>query len=94
MDFDNMKVRIDTEKTKKERTLFWSEETRKTLCKMLPIRWEIKRSNALFIGTYNSGEYSNRLSTRAMERWFRLIRMRAGMKRKLVLHGYQTPSIC
>jgi site-specific recombinase XerD len=89
MDFDNMKVRIDTEKTKKERTLFWSEETKKTLCKMLPIRWEIKRSNALFIGTYNSGEYSNRLSTRAMERWFRSVRMRAGMKRKLVLHGYR-----
>jgi integrase/recombinase XerD len=89
MDFDNMKVRIDTEKTKKERVLFWGEETKKTLCKMLPIRWEIKRSNALFIGLFNNGEYSNRLSTRAIERWFRLILLRTKMKRKITPHSFR-----
>jgi site-specific recombinase XerD len=89
MDFDNMKVKIDTEKSKKERTLFWSEETRETLCKILPIRWEIKRSNALFIGMYNTGEYSNRLTPRTMERWIKQICMRAGIKRNIVPHSYR-----
>ena len=89
MDFDNMKVRIDTEKTKKERVLFWSEETKKTLCKMLPIRWEIKRSNALLIGTYNSGEYSNRLTTRTIEKWFRDICKKANIVRKITPHSFR-----
>lgn len=89
MDFDNMRVRIDTEKTKKERVLFWSQETRKTLCKLLPIRWEIKRSNALFIGLYNTGEYSNRLSTRTIEKWFRTMLVDAKIKRKITPHSFR-----
>ncbi len=89
IDFDNKKVRIDTEKTKKERTLFWSEETRKTLCKVLPIRWELKRGNALFVGLYNSGEFSDRVSIKTAQRWFNEARDKAGIKRKLMPHSYR-----
>ncbi len=89
IDFDNRKVKIYTEKTKKERVLFWSEDTHKTLCKMLPIRWEIKRSNALLIGLYNSGEYSDRVTTKTIQRWFKEIKRRAGIKRQIVPHSYR-----
>jgi site-specific recombinase XerD len=89
IDFDNRKVKIFTEKTKKERVLFWSKDTHATLCKMLPIRWEIKRSNALFIGLYNSGEYSDRVTTKTIQRWFKQIKHRAGIKRQIVPHSYR-----
>ncbi|HAT68415.1 MAG: hypothetical protein A2481_01650 [Candidatus Yonathbacteria bacterium RIFOXYC2_FULL_47_9] len=89
IDFDNRKVKIKTEKTKKDRVLFWSEDTHKTLCKILPIRWEIKRSNALFIGMYNTGEYSDRLTSKTVQRWFKQIKLRASIKREIVPHSYR-----
>jgi site-specific recombinase XerD len=89
IDFDNRKVKIFTEKTKKERVLFWSEDTHKTLCKMLPIRWEIKRSKSLLIGLYNSGEYSDRLTPKTIQRWFTEIRYRADVTRRIVPHSYR-----
>lgn len=89
IDFDNRKVKISTEKTKKERVLSWSEDTHKTLCKMLPIRWEIKRSKALFVGMYNTGEYSNRATSKTIQRWFKQIKYRASIQRQIVPHSYR-----
>lgn len=59
---------IKTEKTYKNRAIFWSEATNILLTKYLAIRNEIKRSDALFIGLYNNGDYSDRLTSRAIER--------------------------
>lgn len=89
IDFDNRRVKIHTEKTKKERMLFWSEDTHKTLCKLLPMRWEVKRSKALFIGMYNSGEYTDRIATVTIERWMRSLKDKAGIERKIVPHSYR-----
>lgn len=89
IDFDNRRVKIKTEKTKKDRVLFWSEETHKTLCKILPMRWEIKRSKALFIGMYNSGEYSDRITPKTIERWLKVARRIAGINRNVVPHSYR-----
>ncbi len=89
MDFENRRIRIDTEKTKKERILFWSEETDKTLKKMMPIRQEIKRSNALFVGMYSTGEYSDRVCSMTAETWFKSIRKWAKIERNITPHSFR-----
>ncbi len=89
MDFENRKIRIDTEKTKKERVLFWSEETEKTMQKFMPIRWEIKRSKALFIGLYKTGEYSDRIDHGTVETWFERMRKWAKIERNITPHSFR-----
>ena len=81
---------IDTEKTAKKRTIFWGKETERLLQRYLPIRKEIKRSDNLFVGIYVSNRgYSNRISSRSIERKITKLRKRAGLKNKIVPHSYR-----
>jgi site-specific recombinase XerC len=83
---DNNYVNVETRKTIKDRRIFWSQETHRLIFdRYLPIRMEINRGDALFVGFLTTGEYSNRLTQRSVERWYEGFSKVLGIK--VVPHG-------
>jgi site-specific recombinase XerC len=83
---DNNYVNVETRKTIKDRRIFWSQETHRLIFdRYLPIRMELNRGDALFVGFLTTGEYSNRLTQRSVERWYEGFSKVLGIK--VVPHG-------
>lgn len=80
---------IDTEKTRLQRRIYWSEDTERLLSRYYMIRKEIERSEYLFLGLYSNGNYSRVLTSRGVMRRFRKICDRVGIRKNVVPHSYR-----
>jgi len=91
INFEKCCAVIETRKTSVRRRIFWSEATNELLIKKyMPIRREVKRdSHALFIGFYNSGEYSNRLNPRQVQRTIENLRTELCISEKITPHSFR-----
>lgn len=89
LDLDNAGAMVDTRKTLNKRKLYWSAETNRLLKVYLPIRMEIRRSDALFIGLKNNREYSDRLTSRSVQRMLRKLREIIGTEEAITPHSFR-----
>lgn len=91
INFEKCCAVIETKKTAAQRRIFWSEATNELLLKKyMPIRREIKRdSKALFIGFYNSGEFSERLRAIQIQRTLRRLRKKLSIDEKITPHSFR-----
>jgi integrase/recombinase XerD len=84
---------IATKKTSSKRIIVWSDETQRLLARYMGIRSELYRQNcsttALFVGwTYGKG-WSNRLSTRSVERIIKDYAAKAGIVERVTPHSFR-----
>jgi len=84
---------IRTEKKQENRMVYWFNhpELRDLLVnKYLPIRNEIVRpSNALFLGLYADGEFSDRITSRSIQRGIKALCKRAGISKNISPHSFR-----
>jgi len=85
---------IATKKTSSKRIIVWSDETHRILVKYLGIRSQLHslshyHSTSLFVGwTYQKG-WSNRLSTRSVERIIKQYAHKAGIVERVTPHSFR-----
>ena len=83
---------ISTKKTGKKRIIVWSKETHELLMKYMPIRLElhnINKATALFIGREKGKGWSNRLTSKTVQRRILFYVDRAGIKEKITPHSFR-----
>jgi site-specific recombinase XerD len=92
IDTNKQSAVIATKKTTSKRIIVWSDETHRLLIKYMGIRSELNKHNhstALFVGwTYGKG-WSNRLSTRSVERIIKEYTAKAGIVERVTPHSFR-----
>jgi len=83
---------IYTKKSGKPRIIVWSEQTHEYLMKYLAIRLEMNKvthSSALFLGLGLDGKWSQRLTSRSVQRIIKLKVAKAGINEKITPHSFR-----
>jgi len=81
---------IKTEKTTRERRIFWSAATDTLLRMYLSLRSEVeleRDQNALFVGS--RGSYTGRITARSIERMIRTVAQDAGIQTNICPHSFR-----
>jgi site-specific recombinase XerD len=83
---------ISTKKTGNKRIIIWSSETHNLLMKYLSVRMELphqNRTTALFVGWNKGSGWSQRLTSRSMQRIIKECVHSAGIPEKITPHSFR-----
>jgi len=96
IDSEAPKAIIQTRKNNRNRIIMWSKETHNMLLKYLPIRKELFKikgdmpnSNALFVGWKAKQGWSQRLTSRSVQRIVKSYVTLAGIPKKITPHSFR-----
>lgn len=90
MDLETRSAVIENRKRKDKRRIFWSEETHMILItKYLPMRRELARSQALFIGLLTNGTVTERLTTRSAQRYIKGLQSKLKIPYDISPHSFR-----
>ena len=83
---------INTKKTSNQRIIVWSEDTQYYLMKYMAMRLELNKinnANALFVTGNKRDGWSQRMTTRSVQRMIKLNVNSVGIKEKITPHSFR-----